>query len=223
MPRPFKSRAQALPLFPYVPPRRDPQRTPIMVLSDCIEVAFVQIMENGANVLYREELDALGIPPVEAYVAARERLARIVRAGLVGVRSVYGPRNVRCLVFEHSILAAACVVLPNLFEMASKALKVDRMCIAIPRRKLLVVMPDHGPSFRTDVRQVMLRYDEPTDCMLFALAPASGPTHLKKDRLPNSLKTMTWRRPPADDIPIYVEYDPDEPTLSLPPRHAFSG
>lgn len=161
--------AQAL--FPYVLMRRDPQgRTPIATLSDGIQLALIHVHTDGTTrVMFREELAALDLDPTLSYLASRERLARLVRARLVRMRRVLGPSGVRCLAFEHTFLAASCAVLPNLFDLAQRELEADTMCLAIPRRDLMIVMPNLGPAFRKDMQTLL-----GIDSGIFSLDP-SGP------------------------------------------------
>lgn len=163
-------------LFPFVLTQREPRRgTPIATLSDGIHVALVRVTSDGdATVMFREDLLEAGLDPGAEYLASRDRLVRLVRARLVRMRRVRGPRQVCCLVFEHSFLAASCAVLPDLFELASRELGEDSMLLAIPRRDLLVVAPN-GPWMRRDLGELL----QDPEC-IFNLDPC-GPSWVAAD------------------------------------------
>jgi len=165
--------------FPFVLMRRDPAgRTPFATLSDGIHLALVSVTCDGdSKVLFREDFQERGLDPVRAYLDSRERLSRLVDARLVRMRAVLGPARVRCLAFEHSFLAASCAVLPDLFQLAHAQLKSDTMILAIPRRDLLVVAPNLGAEFRTELHR-LLGVDDRT----FSLEP-SGPTWMSEGRV----------------------------------------
>ncbi len=207
---------RSLPLFPYVSMRRDPNgRTPLTSLGEVAHVALLYMKETGSRVVYREDLVRAGLDPVDTYLHARERLSRLVRARLIGVRTVQGPWQSRCLAFQHSFLAASCLVLPNLFYMAKAALKVESMCIAVPRRDVLVVMPDLGPAFRAATRDLLRQRMGITEtCPLFALEP-SGAGNLR-DMKRSSLPKMKCPPSMSDGIPVDVEQPHDEVTSQMP-------
>ncbi len=201
--------------FPFVSMRRDPRgRTPIVRLSDKVHIALLQVQTEGSRILYREDVEALGLDPASAYLAARERLARLVRARLVTVRSVRGPWNAKCLAFSHSFLAASCLVMPNLFELARDRLGFERMCIAVPRRDLLVVLPDLGQPFRAAVRDLLGSRGVPAEnTALFALEP-SGPGFLRVPRPPRSSLAQI-DLPTEDEIAVDVVLEDEEVTTEV--------
>ncbi len=226
--RSHEDRLRSLALFPYVSMRRDPHgRTPLTSLGEAAHVALIHVKEQGpARVLYREDLDKAGLDPVATYLASRERLARLVQARLVGVRTVQGPWRARCLAFQHSFLAASCLVLPNLFYMAKAALKVDAMCIAVPRRDVLVVMPDLGPAFRAATRDLLRQRIGLEDAVpLFALEP-SGPGSIHELRrvraARRSLPAVACPGSLGDEIPVDVELPHDEVTSQVSMSSALS-
>ncbi|MBX3186657.1 MAG: hypothetical protein KF819_06565 [Labilithrix sp.] len=140
-------RLDSLTLFPLVTKRSDARgRTPLVTFDEGLRICLVQVQRDTTRVLYREDLEDMEIDPDVAYFAARQRLARLVAARLISVRALRAPQGPRCLVFQHSYLAASCLVLPNLFELAYAALEVDRMCAVVARRDLLTVLPDPGPG-----------------------------------------------------------------------------
>jgi hypothetical protein len=210
-------RSQAF--FPFVSLRRDPRgRTPLVTLSEKVHIALLHVQTEGSRVLYREDVEALGIDPGCAYLSARERLARLVRARLVTVRSVRGPWNAKCLAFSHSFLAASCLVMPNLFEMARASLGVERMCIAVPRRDLLVVLPDLGQPFRAAVRDLLgSRGVPPENTALFGLEPC-GPGYLRSPSQPPRPAASSLAHidlPTEEDEVVDVVLDNEEVTTEV--------
>lgn len=216
MARHTDERIRSLPLFPYVSMRKDPHgRTPLTTLGDVAHVALLHVKEKGSRVIYREDLERAKLDPVSTYLEARERLARLVRARLVAVRTVHGPWRARCLAFQHSFLAASCLVLPNLFYMAKAALKVEAMCISVPRRDVMIVMPDLGPAFRAATRDLLRqRIGVDEACPLFALEP-SGAGTLRDIAGRSSLPRLACPASMGDEIPVDVELPHDEVTSQV--------
>jgi hypothetical protein len=164
---------RSLPLFPYVSMRKSSRkRTPLVSIANEVHVTLLHVSEPASRVLYREDLERAELDPVAAYDSARARLGRLVRARLVSVRVIAGPWRSRCLAFQHSFLAASCMVLPDLFCMAKDVLGTDTMCISLPRRDTMIVMPDLGHAFRVATRDlVRQRGGKERSCPLFALTP----------------------------------------------------
>lgn len=157
--------------FPFVVMRREAKgRTPIATLSDGIRLVLVKVTTEGhSQLMFREDLEQLGLDPCAEYLASRERLVRLVRARLVRMRAVLGPGNVRCLAFEHSFLAASCAVLPDLYDLAFRQLRTESMMIAMPRRDFLVIAPSYGGVFKEELARLF-----GADDRVFSLEP-SGP------------------------------------------------
>jgi hypothetical protein len=154
--------------------RRPPRgRTPIVSLHDPIHIALVRTCSEGARVFYRQDLAELGLDAGVTYLDARDRLGRLVNAGVVQARTLAGPMGLRCVVYRHSFLAASCIVLPDLYARSSEAIKSERLCVAMPRRDLMVVLPDLGAAFR---REFSERVGAP---FLFVLEPSGVGPRLK--------------------------------------------
>ncbi|MBX3185725.1 MAG: hypothetical protein KF819_01870 [Labilithrix sp.] len=154
--------------------RAKPNRTPFIAFADTLGVALVELCDGVERMLFREDLEAAGLDVVEAYLDACMRLHRVVRARLVHAVVTPGPWGVPCLSFHHGFLAASCLVLPDLFERAARALGCESLIAATPRRDALLVAPDLGAPFRLALRDVMRRPHETASAAIFRVEP-SGP------------------------------------------------
>ena len=184
--------------LPHVAMRRPPRgRTPIVSLHDQIHIALVRVCSEGARVFYRQDLAELAVDPGAAYLSARDHLGRLVRAGVVQARTMAGPMGLRCVVYRHTFLAASCVVLPDLFARSCEEIRSERLCVAVPRRDLMVVLPDLGAEFRRELSErVGAHY-------LFVLEPSGLGPRLR-------LEQPEVRRPPSDhSIDVDFDYDYD--------------
>src|SRR5688572_28366438 len=70
-------------LFPYASSRAVPKgKTPFVVLDESVHVALVWIGAEKTTIIYREDVIERGFDPTASFLAARDHLARIVRARL---------------------------------------------------------------------------------------------------------------------------------------------
>lgn len=198
---------RSLALYPYVSMRPPEGKTPLVHIGDSLAIALLHIHTQGFDVLYREDVQAFGLDACQAYLASRLQLTSLVKSGKVTVRPDRGPWDSAALVFEHRLLAASCVVLPDLYAMAEEALHTDRLCIAIPRRDRMMVFPDMGQAFRAAIRD-SLRPADPADgeCPIFALEP-SGPAVVRESMTGPAARRST--KPPPLPKPAH---DHDETT-----------
>lgn len=195
-PRQHMDRRQPETFLPHVAMRPPPRgRTPLLSLHDHIHIALVRGCSQGARVFYRQDLLELGVDAGSAYLAARDRLGRLVNAGVVQARTMQGPLGLRCVVYRHTFLAASCVVLPDLYARSADEICSERLCVAIPRRDLMVVLPDLGPDFRREFGE---RVGAPS---MFVLEPSGLGPRLK---MTNPEPTRYW-----GDFSIDVDVDID--------------
>ncbi len=170
-------------LYPVVVTEHPLRDKPVAYLGHNLGFALGRIHEGLARMYFRDDIDALGGDSIRAYLDARERLGRLVDAKLIDVRRALGPRaaslddqRLPLFVVRHSLLAASCIVMPNLWHRAASALGRSELAACIPRRDLLVVFPDLGPEVRSAMRRFMGQNVTLTS-RLFAIDP-NGPREL---------------------------------------------
>ena len=160
-----------------------PRHRPLAFLGHGLGFALARLRDGGAATYFRDDIEALGGDPVRAYLDARENLGELITAKLVEMRIAGGPRvaslegrRVPLFVVRHSVLAASCLVAPDLWERAASALGATELAAAIPRHDLLVVFPDWSSEIRAAMQSFVSEHVTLTP-ELFGL-DASGPREL---------------------------------------------
>jgi hypothetical protein len=75
------------------------------------------------------------------YEEAIENLVALVKAGEIRLAVIKGPRGLPLVVAGGHWTAAACILLPRLFKMASEQLGTPDLLAAVPSRGSLLVFP----------------------------------------------------------------------------------
>jgi len=123
-----------------------------------LEVALVweakeptEAMPNSSAGLIRSvnesDLGRWKIGPERAWVVALDNLMNAARRGRI-VAGWYGAdaKNGKLMIWQGSWLAASCILLPGLWQMASGTVQSKHLLAAIPHRDVLVILPDDEES-----------------------------------------------------------------------------
>lgn len=123
-------------------------------LGHDVYVMLVHDLEGLCRNVLPEELDGT---PQEAYDIAIDNLVRLVRAKEIEMAVLKGPRDEPFIVAEGHWTAAACILLPRLFELASEALSADVLLAAVPSRGSLLVFRLIDDRYTDEMRRFMRR------------------------------------------------------------------
>lgn len=172
-------------LYPVVVTEDLSRQQPLVVLGHGLGLALARVTDRGSRIYFRDEIEAFGGDATRAYLEAREHLGELVDARFVDLRLAAGPRvaslegnRVPLFVVRHSLLAASCLVTPDLWERAASALGSSDSAAAIPRHDLLVVFPDWGADIRAAMR-AFIGENVTLTSELFGL-DSSGPRELRR-------------------------------------------
>jgi len=141
-----------------------------MPLLDGLEVALVidhpgGSIEEGITAGLAEyvrdiDLTDAGLTLADAYRIAIENLMSAAENGLVQAAGASGPDGkVRFVIWADHWLAATCLLLPGVYQMASSALSTKDVVAAIPHRDVLIMFADKGPADRAATAE-MIRENE---------------------------------------------------------------
>jgi hypothetical protein len=141
-----------------------------MPLLDGLEVALVidhpgeendsGITAGLAEYVRDVDLAAAGLTPTEAYHVAVDNLERAAKAREIRASGAQGDDGeVKLVIWADHWLAATCLLLPGIYEMAAKALGTKEIVAAIPHRDVLILFADKSPAYRAGTA-AMIRDNE---------------------------------------------------------------
>ena len=105
-------------------------------LGHDVYVMLVHDLDGLCRNVLPEEVPAT-VPAL--YEEAIENLVALVKAGEINLAVLKGPRDLPVVVAEGHWTAAACLLLPRLFEIASEQLGTPDLLAAVPSRGSLLV------------------------------------------------------------------------------------
>ncbi|HEX4608085.1 MAG TPA: hypothetical protein VH092_07760 [Urbifossiella sp.] len=146
-------------LYPYlVPGLPDPGWEPIAVpVGHGVWARLFEDTESAAGVVHAavapDRLRAAGLTPAEAHGRALANLARFAEDSPDLSIQVLGNAGdpVHFLLYSDHPRAAACLLLPDLYEEACDLLKTTDVCAVVPQWESLVVLPKRDRAYRDAV------------------------------------------------------------------------
>jgi hypothetical protein len=97
-----------------------------------------------------DQLRAAGVTPEDARTKALENLARFAEESPdLSIQVLGNPGDpAHFLLYSDHPLAAACLLLPDLYEEACERLETTEVCAVAPQRESLVILPTRDRAFR---------------------------------------------------------------------------
>jgi hypothetical protein len=99
--------------------------------------------------------DELDCSPQKAYEQAIENLVRLVQSKEIRLSLMGGPRKLPFVVAEGHWAAAACILLPRLYAIASEHLSSSEILASVPSRSSLVVFQLIDDAYNREMRRLM--------------------------------------------------------------------
>jgi hypothetical protein len=169
-------------LYPYlVPGLVDPDWEPICVpVGHGVYATLFEDRESVAGIVHATvspgQLRAAGLSADEAHRIALDNLQRFAEGEDLSMQMLGGVDDaINFLLVSDHPRAAACLRLPNLYEMARQVLRADELCAVAPQRESLVVMPKRDRAYRELVvgklREIEADAPRPISFGLFELTP----------------------------------------------------
>ena len=100
---------------------------------------FMMLVHDLDGVCRNVVPDELDRTPQEAYAQAIANLEALVRSKEISLSAIHGPRELPVLIGGGHWAAASCLLLPRLFEVASRNLSSAELLAAVPSRDSLLV------------------------------------------------------------------------------------
>lgn len=143
-------------LFPYLvpgPPSLDGEPIALPVGHGVWAILFEDADSSGGlthTPVTPERLRAAGLTPAEAHARALDNLARFAADSPdLSIQVLGNPGEpVHFLLYSDHPRAAACLLLPDLYEEACERLGTTEVCAVVPQRESLVVFPKRDRAYR---------------------------------------------------------------------------
>ncbi|MBI5544209.1 MAG: hypothetical protein HY901_09995 [Deltaproteobacteria bacterium] len=134
-------------------------------LLDGLEVALMQDLKGVASYVRSVELTGAKLAPKAAHARALYNLAALAQRGEVKAGLLPGPDDSsgapqRLLLWTDHWLAAACLLLPGVTEMAREHLQTKSVCAMVPHRETLVLFPQADEHTRAKTRLFLLQREQ---------------------------------------------------------------
>jgi hypothetical protein len=146
-------------VYPYLVPvgyleARNHQGRPPRHLGHDVYVALAEDFDGAARVSYPEDRpgdeDAARI-----FGAAQQNLVRAVMEGKVPVTGFQTPRGLPALLFGPEWLAASCLLLPDLYQLAARHLGEGPLCASIPHREAMILFRQEDAAYRREMQALI--------------------------------------------------------------------
>ncbi|MBI4749953.1 MAG: hypothetical protein HY774_15815 [Acidobacteria bacterium] len=96
---------------------------------------------------YTVEITGLDAPQI--HQRAMHNLERFAESDDLAIKMLGRPgEEVNFLLFHGHPRASACLLLPNLYELAQDLLESDELCACIPQRETMVIFPKRDRTYR---------------------------------------------------------------------------
>lgn len=168
-------------LFPYLVAGRPDAADLAVAVGHDVYAVVCEDADTAAGIMHAGAtaagLLAAGLTPADAHRVALENLAKFAEADSRLSIQVLGEPGaaVHFLLYSDHPRAAACLLLPDLYDEARDHLGTPDLCACVPQRESLVIFPDRGPAYRDSVvaklREIEAGAAEPIGFGLFALTP----------------------------------------------------
>jgi hypothetical protein len=125
-------------------------------LGHSTHVTLVEEMEGVVKSLKAEDLNALNLTPTQAYAKAIENLENLLIDGVIQMqRFAQGPNGRPFILVGGHWGAAACILLPNLPNLAKNSLQTEELCFSIPHREALLIFAKEDRVYCDQMRAMI--------------------------------------------------------------------
>jgi hypothetical protein len=153
-------------IYPYVVPAGYVERQPTepqgltLSLGHDIYIMLVHDLDGVCRNVLAEELEKARLSPVQAHAQGSENLENLAKQPVFQT-SLHRTKaqDLPFILWGGHWLAASCIRLPRLFELASKHLNTNDICVSIPQREVMLLFPKADRSFR-DAMKAMIHENE---------------------------------------------------------------
>jgi hypothetical protein len=142
-------------LLPYIVPKgymEDQQVTPeglVRHLGHDVYVMLVQDLNGVCRSVMPNELEGT---PQQAYDIALKNLIHRVQSQEIRMVIARGPRDLPLVAAEGHWAAAACILLPRIFELASQNLESENLLACVPSRGSFITFRFIDDAYTNDIR-----------------------------------------------------------------------
>jgi hypothetical protein len=139
----------------YVPYQADALQL-VKPLGHSIHVTLVEDMGGAVKSLKLENLNAIDLTPPQAYAKAIGNLERLLISGVIQMQLFAQGSNGKPFILVGGHWgAAACILLPNLPNLAKNGLNSDEICLSIPHREALLIFAKEDRASRDRMRAMI--------------------------------------------------------------------
>jgi hypothetical protein len=146
-------------VYPYLVPAAyleagNHQGPPPRHLGHAVYVALAEDFDGAARVSYPEDRpdDEDG---ARVFRTAQQNLVRAVMEGKVPVTGFQAPRGLPALLFGPEWLAASCLLLPDLYQLAAQHLGEGPLCASIPHREAMILFRQEDAAYRREMQALI--------------------------------------------------------------------
>jgi hypothetical protein len=142
-------------LLPYIVPQEYVKSQPVTPdgltrhLGHDVYAMLVQDLDGVCRNVTPDEVEGT---PQQAYDVALKNLIRLVQSGEIAMTLVPGPRDLPIVVAQGHWTAAACILMPRIFELASQNLQSEDLLACVPSRASFVAFRLVDEGYTRDVR-----------------------------------------------------------------------
>lgn len=125
-----------------------------MPLGNDLSVMLVFDLGGLIRNVTKQDLDRLELSAADARALALKNLEKLAASGAVK-QAVYasGPNKTPFVYFSDHWAAATCILLSNLYGMASRNLGAGEFCVSIPHREAMLIFPKGDVTSRAAVKK----------------------------------------------------------------------
>ena len=125
-------------------------------LGHSIHVTLVEKMDGAVKSLKSEDLSVINLTPTQAYAKAIENLENLLISGVIQMQVfAQGPDGKPFILVGGHWGAAACVLLPNMPNLARNSLHTEEICFSIPHREALLIFAKEDRAYRDRMRAMI--------------------------------------------------------------------
>jgi hypothetical protein len=150
-------------------------------------LAVALVHDNGGLVhnVSPEELRQAHLTAAQAREIALRNLQSAIASGTIGAKVFdAGPEGRPFILFSGHWLASSCILLPDLYDLASKRLGTTDILVSVPNRDAMLVFPKGDAHYRQAMRALIREKEsdglKPLTFKLFGLTKA-GPVEDDKE------------------------------------------
>jgi hypothetical protein len=125
-------------------------------LGHSTHVTLVEDVGGAVKSLKSEDLNTISLTPTQAYERAIENLENLLMSGVIQMQLfAQGPDGKPFILVGSHWAAAACILLPNLPNLARNSLHTDEICLSIPHREALLIFAKEDRAYRDRMRAMI--------------------------------------------------------------------